>query len=305
MNQWIEVLLQVDGESAEAITEILQRYGHQGVVMEQIGIPPDRWDETEVPAPEQLRLRAYFPADDTADEKRLQLEQALAHMNMMYPMPQPQYAFVNEDDWAEAWKAHYKPLRLGKNILIRPQWIELKTNDKDIEIALDPGMAFGTGTHPTTQLCLEALEDVVQPGVQVLDLGCGSGILSIACAKLNAQHVLALDIDPIAVKATHENAIQNQVVNNITTQVGSLETIRTSARRFDLVVVNILAKVILQLCTDGLGDVVRPGGKAIFSGIIDEQVSEVEDALRNSGLVPTKQRQQGDWVMIEAKRPHD
>jgi ribosomal protein L11 methyltransferase len=299
---WIEVALSVDGEAAEAVAELLQRYGHQGVSIEQEGILPDKWDDGEVPPAQQLTVRAYLPADHRIEEAKIQLETALGHMSLMYPMPMPSYAVVHEEDWAEAWKAHYHPVRIGRRLLIRPQWTEAQTQPEDIVIALDPGMAFGTGTHPTTQLCLQGIEDLMQHGLKVLDLGCGSGILSIAAAKLGAQQVVALDIDPIAVKVTQENAAQNGAAAKILAQEGSLESVITSARRFDLVVVNILAKIIIQMCDQHLGDTVRPGGKAIFSGIIEEQANDVENALRRTGLEPYARRQDGDWVLIEAKR---
>jgi len=301
---WIEIALRVDGEAAEAVAELLQRYGHQGVAIEQEGIPPDQWDDGEAQPAQRLTIRAYLPDDERAEDAKLRLETALAHMSLMYHMPQPQYTIVKEDDWAEAWKTHYHPIRIGKRLFIRPLWVDAETAPDDLVIALDPGMAFGTGTHPTTQLCLEALEDSVQPGVKVLDLGCGSGILSIGAAKLGAAHILALDIDPIAVKVTQENSEQNGVADKITAQQGSLENVITSARRFDLVVVNILAKIIIAMCDQHLGDTVRPGGRALFSGIIEEQAADVESALRKTGLEPTEQRQEGDWVLIEARRPN-
>ncbi|MEO8607821.1 MAG: 50S ribosomal protein L11 methyltransferase [Chloroflexota bacterium] len=301
---WIEVALSVDGESAEAVAELLQRYGHQGVAIEQEGIPPEEWDDGEALPAQMLTIRAYLPADERAEDAKMRLEAALGHMSLMYPMPKPAYTIVKEEDWAEAWKAHYHPIRIGRKLFIRPLWIDVATAPDDIVIALDPGMAFGTGTHPTTQLCLEALEDAVQWGVQVLDLGTGSGILAIGAAKLGAAHILALDIDPIAVKVTQENIEQNGVAEKITAQQGSLENVITSARRFDLVVVNILARIIIMMCDQHLGDTVRPGGKALFSGIILEQADDVEAALRKTGLEPTARRQEGDWVLIEATRPH-
>jgi ribosomal protein L11 methyltransferase len=302
--KWIEIKLSVDGEAAEAIAELLQRYGHQGVSIEQEGIMPDAWDDGEVPPAERLTVRAYIPADERAEATTRQFEDALRYMNMMYPMPTPVYTLIDEADWAEAWKAHYKPIRLGRRIVIRPQWIEMDLGPDDIELALDPGMAFGTGTHPTTQLCLIALENCVEPGQRVLDLGCGSGILAIAAAKLGAHSILALDIDPTAVKTTDLNAAQNDVADKITAQAGSLDSVLASSRRFDLVVVNILARVIIPMCEQGLGNVVRPGGSGIFSGLTLEQADDVEAALIGSGLEPVQRHVQGDWVAIQTRRPH-
>ena len=295
--------MKVDGESAEAVAEVLQRYGHQGVAVEQDGIAPDIWDEGEVPPPQSLTLRAYLPDDPRLETVKTQLETALGYMNLMRPMPKPQYRRLKESDWEHAWKVHYHPLRVGRRLLIRPLWINVELTADDIEIALDPGMAFGTGAHPTTQLCLEALEDRIQSASDILDLGCGSGILSIAAAKLGARKVLALDTDRIAVEAAKENAAANGVADKIIAEQGSLAAIKTSARRFDLVVVNILARVILKLAENQLGEIVRPGGIAIFSGIIETQVEEVEAALRQTGLQPCARRQKGDWVLIEAQRP--
>ena len=257
MTDWIEVSLRVtDDEAAEAISQELQRWCHQGVAIEQADFDEDTFDEGEVPPPQMLIVRGYFPDDSESAEKKHGIERSLRYMNMMYPMPEPHYRVVKEDDWATAWKKHYKPVRLGERIVIRPLWFdEVELQPDDIEIALDPGMAFGTGTHATTQLCLRALEDMLTPGLSVLDLGCGSGILSIAAAKLGASKVVAVDTDNIAVQATLENAEQNHVAESIEAFQGSLENLRTSARRFDFVVVNILAKVILTLCETGLGQV--------------------------------------------------
>ncbi len=303
MSSWIEVAMKVDGESAEAAAEVLRRYGHQGVSIEQDGIAPDVWDEGEVPPPQSLTLRAYLPDDSRLEAVQRQLEAALGHMSLMYPMPKPQYRRLKEEDWEQAWKSHYTPVRVGRRLLIRPLWVDVELAAGDIEIALDPGMAFGTGAHPTTQLCLAALEDRVQPAQDILDLGCGSGILSIAAAKLGARRVLALDTDAIAIQATRENAASNGVADKIIAQQGSLAAVKTSARRFDLVVVNILARVILKLAENRLDETVRPGGMAIFSGIIETQVEEVEAALRQTSLRPCVRRQKGDWALIAAERP--
>lgn len=301
--EWIEIAADVAAEKAEvvadALTELLREYGQQGVSIEHQGILPDRYDDGDVPPPSRVWIRAYIPADDRANALKTRAE-AIFTTHSLTPL----YQQIDEQNWAEAWKAHYHPTRIGKHILVRPLWEEGTPEPDDIVIALDPGMAFGTGTHATTQLCLAALEDVMRPGLNVLDLGCGSGILAIAAAKLGAAKIVAVDIDPLSVKATQENAEVNGVVEKITAFEGSLETILGSARRFDLLLANILARIIIEMCGQGLGQVVRPGGQAIFSGIITEQVDDVKAALVSTGLTPTDVHVQGDWVAILASRPH-
>jgi ribosomal protein L11 methyltransferase len=168
-------------------------------------------------------------------------------------MPKPTYTVLNDEDWAEAWKVNYHPLRLGRKIFIRPLWVEEFGNPGDVVISLDPGMAFGTGTHPSTQLVLEAAEDLVEanPDAQVLDLGCGSGILAIGAAKMGAAHVVAIDTDPIAVDATKSNAEANEILHKLTVAEGSLEWLLQRGDQFDIALVNILAKVIIMMCGQG------------------------------------------------------
>lgn len=301
--RWIEIALELDGEAAEAVVEVLTRYGHQGVAIEQAGFPLETWED-EVPRPDRLIVRAYFPEDDHADAAKAQIEAALGHLNWLYPMPTPEYRVIDEQDWAEAWKVNYHPVRLGHHILIRPLWVEVTPEPGDVVIALDPGMAFGTGTHPSTQLVLEAAEEIVptMPGAKVLDLGCGSGILAIGAIKFGASMARGVDIDPIAAKITLENAEVNGVADKITADEGSLALILAEGVAYDLALVNILAKVIVMLCGEGLGRVVRPGGVAVFGGIIEEQAAEVEAALLTTGLTPYKRRMSGDWVVIEARK---
>ncbi|GAB4556019.1 MAG: 50S ribosomal protein L11 methyltransferase [Anaerolineae bacterium] len=303
--RWLEVSLEVDGEAAEAVSELLQRYGHQGVAIEQAGFFIETWED-EVPPPDRLIVRAYLPEDERAAEAQAQLEQGLRYLHMIYPaVPTlPEYKTVDEQDWAEAWKVNYHPVRLGRKILIRPLWIEQETAADDIVIALDPGMAFGTGTHPSTQLVLEAAEDILPtiPNATVLDLGCGSGILAIGAAKMGASHIWALDNDPMAVRVTNENAEANGVMAKITAEEGSLDELLARNATFDVALVNILSKVIILMCGQGLGHVVKPNGVAVFGGIIEEQAAEVEAALRQTGLAPYRRRMSGDWVVIEARR---
>jgi len=301
--RWIEVALEVDGEAAEAVAELMHRYGHQGVAIEQAGFPLETWED-EIPKPDRLVVRAYLPEDDRAEAAKRQLEEALWHMGQLYPMPTPQYRLIDEQDWAEAWKVNYHPIHLGKHIFIRPLWIDTQGEPGDVMIALDPGMAFGTGTHPSTQLVLESTEELMASffGKQVLDLGTGSGILAILAAKLGAAHVLGLDTDPVAIRVAAENLAANQVEQLITVQEGSLSTLLETGQQFDLALVNILAKVIIALCADGLGRVIRPGGRAVFGGIILEQADDVEAALRATGLTPYARRISGEWVVTEAQK---
>jgi ribosomal protein L11 methyltransferase len=305
MNDWIEVSLEVDGEAAEAVADVLNRYGYQGVAIEQAGFPIEVWPD-EIPPADRLIVRAYFPENDEAEATKQKLREAIYFMSKLYPMPEPTFNIVREEDWAEAWKKHYHPLRLGKRLYIRPAWTQVDDmKPGDIMLVLDPGVAFGTGTHPTTQLCLIALEDLLVdwPGIDVLDLGCGSGILGIAALLMGASKVLGVDIDDLAVRATMENAAYNNVQDRIVAQEGSLELLRSTSRHFDLLLANILAKVIIDMCDNqGLGEVLREGGKAVFSGIIQEQADDVEAALRRAGLEPYNRRIQGDWVAIEAKK---
>jgi ribosomal protein L11 methyltransferase len=260
--------MEVDGEQAEAIADVLDRYGYQGFVSEQAGFYIDTWED-EIPRAERWIMRAYFPDDEAAEGVKRQIEGALGFLNMMYPMPAPQFRVIDEENWAEAWKANYHPLRVGRRIFIRPIWIEEAGRPGDVVIALDAGQAFGTGTHPSTQLVLEAAEDLLdsRSGLSVLDLGSGSGILAIAAAKLGAAHVMAVDTDSIAVRSSAENAVANGVQDRIAVRESSLEYLLTAGEGgapldFDLALVNILAKTIIKMSGEGLGRVVRPGGSA-------------------------------------------
>ncbi len=300
--RWLELSLCVAGEAAEAIAALLGRYGHQGVVIEQNGIPPDAWDDGAAQPPTSLTLRAWFPEDPHNEQLRLQIEIALGHISLMLPLPRPDWRYVDDEDWAQAWKQHYRPLRIGRRLLVRPEWIARAVADDEVEIVLDPGMAFGTGTHPSTQLCLQALEAWVQPDDHVLDLGCGSGILAIAAARLGAARVLALDNDPIAVTATHQNIALNPAVASICARTGSLADLGDADGRFDLIVVNILAHIIIRFCDEGLAKTLRPGACGIFSGIVCDQANSVASALQRVGLEPVTRLQQDDWVALVARR---
>jgi ribosomal protein L11 methyltransferase len=289
MTDWIEVTVDVDGEGAEAISEALRRYVHQGVAMAQA---PDG----------RVAVCGYFPADSRAGEARRRIEETLYFLGRLHPIPEPTFRTVHEEDWAEAWKAHFHPIQVGERLLIKPSWAEVAADPDRIVIELDPGMAFGTGLHPSTQLCLRACEWFVGKGYKVLDLGTGSGILAIAAAKLGAGRVIARDIDEAAVGVAQENVERNGVGDKVIVQLGSLEGLTTSARHFDITLVNILAKTIIDLLDQGLRFTLWPGGRLVAAGIIEEQAAEVAAAMERNKLHVQGQESMGEWVMIIAQR---
>ncbi len=310
---WLEVSLILDSELAESVADVLAPYAHQGVSIESTAIEANAEDEGRVIGP--LRVRAYLPADDleALESIKHKIEEGLFYLNMIRPIPAPVYTPVADADWAELWKANYKPIRVGERLVIIPSWLAGSYIDDPaagrpdhpvIRLLMDPGMAFGTGTHPTTQLCLALIEAHLNPDDAVLDLGCGSGILSIAAAKLGAKSVLAVDIDSEAIRATKENANFNGAAASIESYPGSLANIQhTSHQTFNLAIANIIAPVIIRLLGEGLGQTLAQGetpGILIVSGILAEQAGDVNTALNQSDLTVIDQRQIGDWVAMAA-----
>ncbi len=298
---WLEVSVVTDGEGAEAVAEMLRPFAHDdGVVLEQLG------DESN-PDPDALEtavtVKIYIPEDEDNPDLRRHIEEVLYHMGRMYPIPPPTFRQLAEEDWANAWKEHYHPFRIGNRVWIQPSWLEQETavpgkdgiQSGDVVLTLDPGMAFGTGLHPTTQMCLLALEKLVQPGMTVLDVGTGSAILAIAAAKLGAKSLLGIDTDNLAVKAASANAEQNDVADRIVIRPGTLDTV--SQHGWDIVVVNILAPVIISLLQqDGLLDYVAENGRLILSGIIEEQGEGVVTAVAAAGGRIIETYQVRDWM---------
>ncbi|MCB9445015.1 MAG: 50S ribosomal protein L11 methyltransferase [Ardenticatenaceae bacterium] len=298
---WLEISVITDGEGAEAVAEMLRPFAYNdGVVLEQLG------DETD-PNPDALEtavtVKIYVPEDQDTPELRRRIEEVLYHMGRLYPIPPPTFRYLQEEDWANAWKAHYHPFRIGHKIWIQPSWLEAETavsgkdgiQPGDVVLTLDPGMAFGTGLHPTTQMCLLALEKLVQPGMTVLDVGTGSAILAIAAAKLGAKSLLGIDTDNLAVKAALANVAQNGVADTTAIRQGTLDTV--AQRGWDIVVVNILAPVIISLFQqDGLLDYVAENGRLILSGIIEEQGAALETAVAAAGGQIIETYQVRDWV---------
>jgi len=295
---WLEVSLTVNGELAEAVAEVLDRYASNGVVYESGVVYNDAEDEGTPNGP--VRVYAYLPVDEYLEEKRQRLSEALWYLGRIQPLPEPEYRTIEDEDWMAAWKVHYHPIPIGERLLILPAWIEQKDLDR-IAVRIDPSMAFGTGTHPSTQLCLEIVEKYVRPGQSVIDVGCGSGILSIAALKMGAQRALGVDIDSASVRSTRENAAANAVEINLEVGLGSVNEVRQGQfglRQAPLVLANILAPVIIRLFDAGLADLVSPGGLLALAGILDEQGASVRAAAEAKGLLFMEQGQMGDWIVL-------
>lgn len=301
--RWLEVSLTVDGELAEAVADVIGRFTSQGVVMEQAVRYNDTEDEGTPYGP--VKVFGYMVVDSTLEQRRLKLEEALWHLSQIQPLPPAEYREVEDQDWMAAWREHYRPIPIGEKLMILPAWIE-PPDEHRIPIKIDPSMAFGTGTHPTTQLCLTLMEKHLIPGQAVIDIGCGSGILSIAAVKLGASRVVAVDIDQAAIRSTRENAALNEVAEQIDSGVGSLGEILLgyfSLRRAPLVLANILAPVIIRMLGEGLADTITKGGKIILSGILDEQSPAVEAEAEMYGLQFVERMIQNDWVGLVYQRP--
>ena len=296
--RWLEISLVVSDELAEAVADVLGRFVSQGVVMERSVEFNDAEDEGTPYGP--VRVSGYLPVDEQLEDVRQQLEQALWYLGRIQPLPEPSYRTIEDQDWMAAWKQHYRPIPVGQKLMILPAWLSLDTEDR-IAVRIDPSMAFGTGTHPTTQLCMALLENRVGKNEPVIDVGCGSGILSIAAAKLGAVRALAVDIDPLSVKATLENAQANGVSEQIEAGLGSVAEIlqkNFSLDRAPLVLANILAPVIVRLLDAGLAQLVLPGGILILSGIMVDQADSVIEAAARHQLTLIEQRIMGDWIAL-------
>lgn len=288
--RWIELSAQTDAEGAEAAAAALNEIVNGGAVIE----------ETVEPEPGELfdrarafTVRAFFNLDDR--DKLEQAEAALWHLGQLRAMT-PRTREIKEEDWAEAWKKYYTIQHIGKGLVIKPSWLDYALSDSEVIVELDPGMAFGTGLHPTTRMCLQAVEARVRPGMKILDVGTGSGILSIAAAKLGASEILALDTDPIAIEAATKNVAINHAENIIRVEKGTIDAARDKDA-YDLACANILAEVVIEL-TPAIAACLRSGGLVIASGILDFKADGVVDALKHSGIELIEKMQEDDWVTL-------
>ncbi len=303
---WLEVSLTVSGELAEAVADVLARFAYSGVMMEQ-GVTYTNDEDAGTPTG-PITVRAYLEVNDELEETRQKLEESLYYLGMIQPLPAASYKEIADQNWMEAWKQHYKPILIGTRLVILPAWMDSPEPNR-VTIKIDPGMAFGTGTHPTTQLCLALMEKFFDDGksfiinrpLSVIDVGCGSGILSIAAIKLGAEKALGVDIDAASITNALENAETNQIGKDLILEVGSVQEIldgKFSFKKAPLVVANILAPVIIRLFDAGLAKLIDSQGAIILSGILQEQEQSVIEAAQAKGLSLKERSQMGDWVAV-------
>ncbi|HMN14309.1 MAG TPA: 50S ribosomal protein L11 methyltransferase [Bellilinea sp.] len=300
---WLEVSMVVDGELAEAVADVIGRYTPQGVVMEQAVKFNDEEDLGTPYGP--IKVFGYIPMDSKTEQKRQHLEESLWHLGQIQALPALEYKHIEDQDWMTAWKKFYKPIPIGEKLLILPAWMQSEYPDR-IAIRIDPSMAFGTGSHPSTQLVLALIEKYIKPGDTVIDVGCGTGILSIATLLLGAKLALGVDIDPISVTQTIENAKANGVEDRIVSEKGSVAEVLAGGFALstaNLVLANILAPVITRLFdADNMADLVEKGGIILLAGIMNDQAASVDAAARRHGLTPLDSITIGDWTGLAYRK---
>lgn len=315
--KWVEICIHTSQQAVDPVSNILHEAGSSGVVIEDPEVLTrdytDRYDVGEIydlnpkDYPQiGVYLKAYLPATSFLPETVEQIKEAIEQLSDYEIDTRPNVITVgevSEEDWATAWKKYYKPVRISDSLIITPTWEEVPDlKDQDVVIELDPGMAFGTGTHPTTVLCLRALEGIVQPGNAVLDVGTGSGVLSIAAAKWGAGRVLALDLDEVAVKAAEFNVRHNQTQGVVTVKQNNLVKDITGA--YQVIAANILAEIVVKLIDDAIS-LLEPNGYFVLSGIIQKKQALVENALNKADLSIVEIKVEEDWVAIVAHKKED
>lgn len=282
--RWAEIAVDAAGDAQEIVGALLLNVaGCQGY------------------ATSATTATGYLPVDERLESTLLALKDALADLprdGFALAVPDITIRFVAEADWANAWKQYFKSQTIGRHLVVKPTWEAWQNRPGDVVIAIDPGMAFGTGLHATTRLCLQALENYVRPGVSVADVGTGSGILAVAAALLGAEHVAATDVDALAVRIARENVALNGVADRVDVAERSVPP----PGAFDLVVANILADVIKDM-TPALFAALAPGGRLIASGIIDTRAADVADHLAAGGFADLTTTREGEWATVEAVRP--
>ncbi len=289
----IELSIRADAESAEALAAAFNEYAYGGAVIEQV-VTPEQGETLDAARP--YTVRAFLLDDETRREKYLALERVVWAYSMLRPVGELAMRELAEEDYAHAWKKFYSILHIGARTVIKPSWLEYTPQTGECVIELDPGMAFGTGLHPTTRLCLAALEKYIAPGMEMLDVGTGSGILAIGAAKLGAARVDARDIDPIAVETAQKNIAASGLDNIIRVTRDSV-TNDAAPHLYDIVVANIFADTIAELAP-ALAAHLKRDGVFIGSGILVERAPLVENALAAQNMTLVEKQQEADWLAL-------
>jgi ribosomal protein L11 methyltransferase len=297
---WLEIACDVPEEFAEVIADFLTNLTGNGVCVDNQCV--DAFSQSEIPDSVRVVIKAYLSAVYDPASKMFEIETFISEFAIRHPAATfgtPQLTTVNSEDWSNSWKVHFKPLRVGKRLLIVPTWEETTELPGDLVLRIDPGMAFGTGGHETTRLCLELLEQVMEENPllsvpSLLDLGTGSGILAMAASLLGAGRILALDIDPDAVVVARENLALNQLLDSVECGTDPLESL---SENFDIILANILAEELVRLAPY-LSQRLFPGGALILSGILAEKEKIVRQGFLNQPLKYCQTVKAGEWVAM-------
>ncbi|HYJ13597.1 MAG TPA: 50S ribosomal protein L11 methyltransferase [Thermomicrobiales bacterium] len=300
--EWIELAVNVDAEAVEPVSELFARYGfNEGVAIDEPYVQDGDGDNLEVDTSAPFTVRTYVADSDFKPEVIEEIRQALWHYGQIRSVSDLKVSTLKEEDWANAWKEHFQVHRIGDRVVIRPPWREYEPQGDEVVVELDPGMAFGTGLHPSTRLSILGVEQVVQPGDTVFDVGTGSGILAIAALKLGASHADCVDVETVAVRATRENAERNGVQNELEIELGSAGEGEPFQGTYDVVLANIIARILIDLCS-ALVNATNPRGHLVLAGIIESREAEVIAAFEQAGANVITRRQHDDWVSLVMQR---
>ena len=301
-HRWLEIAVQVANIDSELAADVLRQACPGGIAIEPTARPDPPGDGYLVDGDAPALVKGYLPAGPESSRLRRSLRLALSMAPLQAPPRWRRPRRLAEQAWRHSWKRYFGVQRIGRSLVVKPSWARYALRGGDTLIEIDPGMAFGTGQHPTTAICLRTLEELMRPGDRVLDLGTGSGILAIAAAKLGAARVLALDIDPLAVKAARQNADANGVSDRLDVREDTLSDSDVPPEPFDLIVANISGLTIERLAPDFACSLQR-GGILVASGFLAEAVAGLGRAFRDVGLTIDCVLEDGVWRAIVARRP--